>query len=237
MSVSYEEWSTAIDRVVCRALEAAEVDEPPVDTFCVAERLKHSVLIDDGLPVRGYRKQVGGESYILLGLDERSERMHFATAHELGESLAASVCLQVAEIELECVSERLREDLANRIASRLLCPNPWFTDDARRCGYDLLWLKQLYCTASHEVIGRRLLEVDDVPATLTVYDNQAVTLRLANFGRCPPPTSSEQQCWRRCHESAQAESDDIDGLMIQAWPVHEDGWKREILRTTAADQF
>jgi len=141
MSVDYEEWSTAIDKVVDQAMNIAEILDPPIDAMLLAERLKHWVLIDNALEARGCRKQVGCDSYILIRHDERNERMYFVAAHELGEALAANVCRDTGEVDYDCIVPRLREDLANRIASHLLCPNPWFSDDARRCNYNLLRLK------------------------------------------------------------------------------------------------
>jgi len=76
-----------------------------------------------------------------------------------------------------------------------------------------------------------------VPTALTIYDNQTMSLRRANFANCPPPMPAERRCWNRCHGTAEPVTDEADGLQIQAWSIHEDGWKREIVRTTVMSSF
>ena len=44
------------------------------------------------------------------------------------------------------------------------------------------------------------------------------------------PTSAELDCWRTVH-AHNCPHQSLDGRQtIQAWPVHEPGWKREIIR-------
>ena len=53
----------------------------------------------------------------------------------------------------------MREWLANRFASELLTPSPWFLPDSVDLDFDLEALKRRYQTASYEVIASRTLDV------------------------------------------------------------------------------
>lgn len=228
-------WNDALDSVVAELLELAQVTEPPVDSITVAERLRGRVIVDPELRARACRKQLaGGLVSIVLAPDDRDERMYFAAAHELGEQFAVVVSERAGDIELGELNDRLREDLANRIASRLLCPNPWFRELAQESGFDLLYLRSIFSTASHEVIARRMLEFE-TPTAITIFDNGSISLRKANTGDRPRLAPIERELWARCHASGAQHSEERGGICVQAWPVHEDGWRREILRTSVRE--
>jgi hypothetical protein len=92
-------------------------------------------------------------------------------------------------------------------------------------------LKAVYATASHELIAWRLL---DLPreSTVTIFDHGRITRRRSNDGRRPPPPIPlECAVWQETHRTGRAGAEWCDGLLVRCWPVHEPGWKREILRT------
>jgi hypothetical protein len=103
--------------------------------------------------------------------------------------------------------------------------------DRLRAGWDLLMLKSRYATASHELIARRMLECRP-PAIITIFDQGSIHFRRSNLpGRVPPLSAAERECWQVVHEQNRPR-EARDGLRrVQGWPVHEEGWKREILRT------
>ncbi|HUT94383.1 MAG TPA: hypothetical protein VMY37_33295, partial [Thermoguttaceae bacterium] len=102
--------------------------------------------------------------------------------------------------------------------------------DASVLGWDLLELKARYSTASHELIARRMLEFSP-PVIVSIFDHRCVYFRRSNVpGQVPPPSPAERDCWQTVHEQNRPEQT-FDGVQaIQGWPVHEPGWKREILR-------
>lgn len=113
----------------------------------------------------------------------------------------------------------------------MLLPTAWFAADGAAAAWELTALKARYDTASHELIARRMLECR--PAIIiSVFDHSRISWRKSNLpGRVPPPSEAELDCWHGVHTgSPRAESRDGPKL-IRAWPIHEDGWKREILRT------
>jgi hypothetical protein len=124
-----------------------------------------------------------------------------------------------------------RERLANLLANRLLLPGDWFGPDGRRCGWDLLALKQIYGTASHEIIARRMLDFS-TPVMISVYDHNQLTWRRSNVPGCLPALSRSEIACRRCaYETGEPAQEDN----VTAWAIHEPDWKREIVRVELND--
>lgn len=221
--------SCAVDALVAAQLGYAGIAHPPVDAFVLARRLGIDVVLDAGQQSRGRRALVAGRSAIFIRDDPRPERRQWAVAHEIGESLVHA--LEGASLRGEA-ADPSREDLANVLASRLLLPGDWFFDDARRLGEDLLALKARYVTASHELIAWRLLGLP-VPATVTVFDQGKPVRRRSNAAvRSPPLDRVELECWQDAHRFGRAVDRSSQRMRVRIWPIHEPGWKREILRTT-----
>ena len=127
--------------------------------------------------------------------------------------------------------------MANYLAGRLLLPSAWFGDDAARCGWDLIALKILYGTASHELIARRMLDFGP-PVIMSIFDHGALYFRRGNLPGCVPPLSpAERECWRQVHRENLPWTTREGIHSIHGWPVHEPGWRREILRTEVEEEF
>ena len=95
---------------------------------------------------------------------------------------------------------------------------------------DLALLKESFNTVSHELIARRTLDLS-APAIVTVFDQGALTWRRANVTQSPPAlTDDERQAWREAHELADVAECDSPAGRIRCWPIHEEAWRREILR-------
>jgi len=231
-----EEISAALDTVAGDVLAEVGLRGPPVDAFAVARSLGISVAMDDGQPGRaryvrlGGHRSAGPRAAILVNPDPRSEREHWAVAHEIGEHVAHRV-FSMLGVDPRETFPNAREAVANQLAGRLLLPAEWFTADAADCDWDLIELKSRYRTASHEQIARRMLQC--TPAVIvTIFDHGEVTLRRSNLpGRVPVASRLEMQCWRAVHHSGRAQRTYDGHRTIRGWPVHEPGWKREILRT------
>ncbi len=149
----------------------------------------------------------------------------------MGEFSAARICRE-ADADLDDVTPHLREQLANWFAARLLLPTVWFASDAERRDGDLFLLKSRYATASHELIAMRLLDLE-WPAVVSVFDQCRLTRRRSNLSAGTPPL---QPVERRAHGDAHFLGVPVElrhgALRSRAWPIHEPGWKREIVVTT-----
>jgi hypothetical protein len=238
------EFAAALDACGSEVLWEANVSEPPVDALALADALGLLVARDVAMScrarfVRLAEHPAGGNGHgtIVVGMAERPEREQWAVAHEIGESVAYRVFERLG-IAASDTWPTARELVANRMASALLLPRRWFARDGRDFDWDLVALKDRYITASHELIARRMLEMRP-PVVITVCDHGRIHWRRSNITARPPSFLPEEKAvWRETHESAlpaDAVLDPESGLeSIRCWPVHEPGWKREIMRSEIA---
>jgi hypothetical protein len=231
-----EELAAGLDQAAENILAQGGVRAPPVDTFALARALGITVAWDDRQQGRARyvrlknRRAGAARATILLRHDPRLERQHWAVAHEIGEHAAAGVFAQWG-VEPRETGADAREIVANAMAGRLLLPTAWFAADGAACAWDLMALKARYATASHELIARRMLECRP-PVIISIFDQQRIMFRRSNLpGRAPPPSTAEMQCWRDVHFAEHPRRVQAGPRLIQGWPVHEEQWKREILRT------
>ncbi len=232
-----EELLAALDACVAELLDKAGVSAPPVDALDVAFRLGFIVARDESMTGRArlvrlaVHARCGKPGMILIGREDRHERQQWAVAHELGEAACHGV-FSALGLPPDRAAEAAREQMSNGLAGRLLVPKPWFIDDARRLDWDLPELKARYATASHELLARRLLDLDEPPVIVTLFDQGRCTWRRSNFARSAPElTELERGVWRQAHLDQSAHRGRDDRLVVQGWPIHEPHWKREIVRT------
>jgi len=173
-----------------------------------------------------------GRPLLLLRPDPRRQRLHWAAAHEIGEHLAARLFAAWGVAPAEA-SPPARERAASFLAGRLLLPTQWFLPDAEQSDWDLLCLHARFNTASHELIARRMLECRP-SVVISIFDHGRLTFRRGNFsGRVPPPLAVEMDCQREVHHDGRP----LRRGRVQAWPIHEPGWKREILRMEVEEWY
>ncbi|MDX1967765.1 MAG: ImmA/IrrE family metallo-endopeptidase [Planctomycetaceae bacterium] len=224
---SQENWASACDRVVAEMLSEGDVAAPPVDALLLGLRLEHRLAWDAEQSARGRLVRRDGETTILLRPEVRPERVQWAAAHELGESVAWRVC-QLAGSECDDVSPRQREQLANQFAQRLLLPTAWFQQRCRELDGDLVMLKTAFSTASYELIACRFLDLA-TPCVVTIWDHARQTRRCSNLtAGAPPLTCSERDVWQTTHATAATTDFQSACGRIRGWAIHEPHWKREI---------
>src|SRR5262249_25765173 len=96
---------------------------------------------------------------------------------------------------------------------------------------DVLELKKRYRTSSHEVIAWRLLDLPE-PCIITILDNDHISRRRSNAWRVRRQLEpAERQCQRYVNQHGRPRVVRAAGWTVQGWPVHQDDWKREILRS------
>ncbi len=229
-----DDLAAAIDAVAESLLREAGIERPPVDAFALAAKLGIAVAPDDRQGGRArfvrLRDWAGRmpKPAILLRADPRPEREHWAVAHEIGEHAAHRVFARLAVDPREAPAAR--EAVANWLAARLLLPSLWFHEDGRAADWDLAALKRRYPTASHELIARRMLDAEP-PVILSIFDHGRLGFRGGNLaGPIPPPNALERRCQADAHRTGQPCSAAAPGCRVDAWPVHEPGWRREIVR-------
>lgn len=230
MQTAFELALGVVDELVTDALTAAGLTAPPVDAVDIARALGLEVRLHKDQAERGRLVHAGGWTTIVCRPEPRPERYHWTVAHEIGEYMVAQSADRWSG-EVVVLDGAVREWLSNCFATHLLTPREWFLEDCRHHDFDLLSLKTRYATASHEVIALRTLE-SDVPAVITIFDNGKQSRRLGNLCyRVPDCSQAERSCQRAASRSQTPQSVLVGETRIRAWPLHEDGWKREILRT------
>lgn len=222
----------AMQALVEELLEAAGIERPPVDGKQLARQLGLDVCIHQEQQSRGKLVNVRRQTTIVVRPEPRDERHQWTIAHEIGEHLMSRLAEGMGQ-PLESFDSAEREELSNQFARLLLVPDHWFRFDAGMTQCDLIALKSLYRTASYEVLAIRLLDLDP-PTIVSIFDNGKLTRRTANFsGQAPSLLPIEISMRRAAFETVEPQYCSSDGVRVQAWPIHENGWKREILRTVA----
>ncbi len=222
------EWNHALSEAATGLLEKSYLDSPPVDALNIAKALGLAVAMDRTQAGRGRIKRIAGRSVIFLRPDDRPERLQWAAAHELGESLVWQVCRMLG-LDGGDLSPRQREELANQLAKELLLPRQWFFRDCQRFRNDLTRLKSVYRTASHELIAWRWLD-RETPAIVTLFDQGNLARRQGNGpARTPALTDVERCCWEQLRRTRQPSRAADRRLEVHGWCVDSPDWQREIL--------
>jgi hypothetical protein len=234
--ITQDQCEATLDAVVQEVLGEAGIDRPPVDAVLLAARLGLTVALDARQGNRARCVRLGptrgrpGRVTVLLRPEPRPERLQWALAHEIGEHLCYRAFAALGADPRQ-IDAGARERVANQLAGRLLLPTGWFSADAAAWAWDLSRLKVRYATASHELIARRMLELPP-PVIVTIFDQGVLSFRRGNLPPPTPPLSpAERRCWQEVCATARPKRLRRPTQCIQGWPVHEDGWKREILRT------
>ena len=237
--IAPEEFAAALDAVADQVLGEGGWCAGPVDCLKLARRIGLEVAYDSRQAGRGRFVDLrhvasAARQSILLRPEPRPERVQWAVAHELGEKFAHQVFSSLG-VDPREAPRGARETVANYLASRILLPSDRFRRDAGSCDWDLLELKNLYATASHELIARRMLDFE-LWVAVSVFDNGRRTFRASNrYRRRPELTPAEVECRRLVAESGGPQTITSSVGRVQGWPIYEAEWKREILRTEFID--
>lgn len=219
-----------IDRSIQEILAEAGISSAPIDARQIAARLGIEVVLNRSQTERGRLVESGGRTMIVVRPEPRSERYQWTIAHEIGEYVIPRLSTEWTD-DLVPLDATVREWMANRFATCLLTPLPFFLSDAAEEQFDLFKLKERYHTASYEVIALRMLDAES-PCLISIFDNGRLTRRLTNLEHRPPKLLDiERQCQTEASQSRRAVTRESEIAKVQAWPIHEEDWKREIIRT------
>jgi Zn-dependent peptidase ImmA (M78 family) len=221
----------ACDEVGEELLAEAGWSSPPVDAFQLAAELGYEIAFDARQEARGRFKRLAGRPTMFLSPDDRPERLQWAAAHEIGESAAWRV-FERLDVDPQLAETDFREQVAAHLANALLLPRPEFEADVLRHDGDVPALKAKYATASHEMILMGQLRMETLMLA-SVFDHGELRRRRTNGRLAPPPLMAvERQAQLQAHATGRPAVLSGRGIRVQAWPIHEAGWKRELLRTT-----
>ncbi|RME45867.1 MAG: hypothetical protein D6795_16130, partial [Deltaproteobacteria bacterium] len=142
-------------------IEQAGIERPPIHPRRVARRLGITLHARKELAARGAYLRRGDSEFIYFRRDDRREREHFAIAREI---VQRSLFGEIPPGRRPPHADRL----SAQGAMMLLLPRNFFEPHAEALDWDLLRLKKIYTTASHEVIARRMMHFK--PCIVRIYD-------------------------------------------------------------------
>ncbi len=225
-TIERDEYLRVIDTLVNELLDRGGITKPPVDVIELARKtLGITICLDEREGRRSRTRRIGGERQIYLRPEPRVERHQWTVAQSIGSQFKAEVLARLG------ADASRGESLINLFAQRLLVPTRWFADSAAERSHDVLALKEVYTTASHEVVAWRLLDLPD-PCVMTIFDNNVIHRRRSNawlIRRELEP--AEKKCQKQVHHTGAMTRVRIGDWTVDGWPVHEGDWKREILRS------
>jgi hypothetical protein len=242
MDFSAEDLDDAIDRIVQQLLERAGCEEPPVDALMLAEvhcgqRIEY-VEPDDVPQQYGDRPRPRFKPHtILLREDMTPQTMQLLAARACARILLPQV-LQRLGLPGDALEKPARTQMANRLVPRLLLPTAWFGPAARKAGYDVLNLMELFPTAGPEAILARFLDVSDEPMVITVLDDGAVAGRRSN--RMSPGRKlfpAEEKCRDLVAESGKPARARAEGWTAWGWPTPGVPFGRILVRASPDDIY
>ena len=237
MDFSQEDLFDAIDRLLVQLLERAGVAAPPVDALRIAEdhlgipvEYAEPEEEADGRPPR--RRQNSGS--IVLSPRMTREQEQTAAARAIAASLIPDLFRKL-EIPLVDENKQVQTQFRGLIVARLLVPTRMLRTAQRACKSDVVTLKEVFTTASMEVIALRLLDLDQ-PCVVTVLDDGVVAVRRANAASVNKKLLlSEEQCARRVMELDLPHQVRAEGWTVQGWPVPDRPFRRVVLRAVPDD--
>lgn len=231
----------AVDRLVADTLRHHGTTAPPVDAIRLAQEafgltVRDAEDEDEERAGRfGPRPPRRRDREVVLRAEQSDVARHAACARACAKEMIPAVLTKLG-ISPGTENRSAQAHLVGLIAPRLLLPTKWFEKDARRLGFDLLDLKDLYATAGYEMIALRLLDGDE-PCVIAVVDDGVISTRRGN--RAPATkklTVAEQACLGklgRYEEPRQTVR--TDGWTATGWPVPGGPFGRIILRSVPDD--
>ena len=223
-------WKAACDVVADSLLDEAGITAGPVDAFTLARRLGFETILDASQLVRTRFKQLRGRPTIFVRPDREAERQHWAVARAIAERSLGRVVAQL-RIPGGKLPGRLKEEICNEMASRLLLPRRWFFPAVEELDGDVMALKRRFATASHELVLLAMLRVPG-KSVVSLFDDTRVTRRFSNRAGRNDITALEQSVWQQVHRMGMPCDVEEDGRRVQCWPLHINGHRREFMRVT-----
>jgi len=232
MDFSQEDLFDAIDRLLVQLLERAGVEAPPVDALRLAE--DHlGIPVEYAEPEEGppRRRQSTG---IVLAPHMTDEQQQTAAARAVAASLLPDLFRKL-DIKPELENKSALAQFRGLIVNRLLVPSRMLRSAQRACKSDVAALKEVFRTASMEVIALRLLDLDQ-PCVVSVVDDGVVAVRRGNALPVNKKLlPQEEQCAQRVMELDLPHQVRGGGWTVQGWPVPDRPFRRVVLRAVPDD--
>ncbi len=237
MDVSQEEVYEACDRLIAGLLERAGITGPPVDALRLADEhlgmpVSHLEPEEDerGRP----RPRSPRPEGIVISPHMTEEQRQTVAAQAIARDLLPDLLRKVGIVP-GSESKPVGTSLRGLVVSRLLLPTRFLRTALRETRSDLLALKRVFSTASHEAIALRLLDLD-TPLVIAIVDDGVVATRRGN--RMPVNhklTAVEEQCLAEVMARDLPFKARGDGWTVDGWPIPDRPFRRVVLRSVPDD--
>lgn len=230
-----EDLFEATDRVIAAVLARNGVEEPPVDALVLARDefrlvIKYAEEEEDARGRFGDRPRPRPRKNEVVLRPESPEEVHHTVCARAIARLLVPVILEKLGVAPGTENRGAEKSLTGLVAPRLMLPTRWFERDARKANSDVWALKDRYPTAGYEMIGWRLLDLEE-PCVIAVVDDGEVSARRGN--RAPAGkqlTPAEQKCLAQIGEKGEPVTVRADGWAARGWPVPTGPFNRILLR-------
>jgi hypothetical protein len=167
---------------------------------------------------------------ITLRHDQSEESQHLLAARAVVRRLLPGIFTKLG-IVIGTENKSAERQLAGLVVPRLLLPTRWFATDARKCGFDLVQLKDRYPTAGYDMLAWRILDVDEEPCVIALVDDGTVAARKSNrFPATKKLTAAEEACLAAVGESGEPARVRREDWTAWGWPANGIPFRRIILR-------
>ena len=229
-----EELFDAIDRAVAELLARTRTDEPPVDALAIVkEAYRYTVTIlseDDEEPQYGDRPKPRPRPRELQLKDTQSdESRQTAAAKAVAREMLPNI-LKTLGIVPGTEQKSATNQLVGLIVPRLMLPTRWFDKASRKAGGDVFRLKEIYETATYELIALRQLDFEE-PCVIAVVDDGIVATRRSNAMQATKKlTAAEALCVEKVTSEEEPVTVRKDDWTARGWPIPSGPFRRIILR-------
>jgi len=235
---SAEELYDAIDRCVWELLARHGIAEPPVDALAlVQEAFGYTVTFEEeeeDEPQYGDRPKRKRPRELVIKPAQSPGGQQMTAARACAKELVPTI-LQRLGVVPGTEQKSAATHLAGQIAPRLLLPTCWFGTVARRANGDPVRIQETFDTAGLEVIGLRLLDLNE-PCVIAIVDDGAVALRRSNAMQATKTlTPAEQLCVEKVVKNEGPQRVRKDGWTSRGWPVPTGPFNRILLRSEPDD--
>ena len=241
---SAEELFDAIDREVLDVLERHNLDGPPVDAEALAQDefdlLVREATDEDQAPQPGRfgprPARRPGFREVVIRPEATDQARQLICAKACAREIVPRVFTRL-KAPFDRDNRSANAQVVGFIMPRLLLPTRWFRRDARKLQFHVLELRDIYATATYEMVAQRLLDIaDDDPVVVAVADDGSVVYRKANQGSPGRTlTAAEDKARRIAEETQEPAKARLAGWTSWAYPVPDGPYHRIILRSVPDD--
>jgi predicted transcriptional regulator len=233
-----DELFETIDRAVQNLFKAHRVEQAPVDAVELVQAEygyivreldpeEEAELTARGQPMKPAKRR---SREIVFNSSHGVESRNILSARAIARELIPNILKRLGVSE-GTENRSATTQLVGLITPRILLPTRWFEREAPRQGYDLWKLKEVFSSATYEMITARLLDLEE-PCIMVIVDDGEVAARKSNRTSAPKKlTDTEKKCLDKVGELGEPQTVRSESWTVRGWPIPTGPFNRIILRS------